>query len=423
MSIKHVIIGAGPAGVIAAETIRKLDREADIRVLGEEPEPPYSRMALPYLLKGRIDESGTWLRKNEAYYDTLRIEIFRDRVTVIDTEKGSVRVENGNNFNFDQLLIATGSSPVTPPIPGIDQTGVYCCWTLADARNILARAKPGSEIVLIGAGFIGCILLEALASHNVKVSVVEMADRMVPRMMDLTAGRLIKQWCENRGVTVYTSAKVTSLEKTENGMVVNLDNKAALHADLVITATGVKPNMDFLDTGTVDMDTGILVNENLQTSRKNIYAAGDVCQGRDFSTGGFSVQAIQPTAADHGRIAAMNMCGRMIKHEGCINMNILDTMGLISTSFGMWMGAEGGESVTLKDDGRFRYLRLSFADDILIGAQTLGLTEHIGIIRGLIQARIKLGKWKARLMNDPTHIMEAWLGCTQPVGHNAGIIR
>jgi NAD(P)H-nitrite reductase large subunit len=147
-----------------------------------------------------------------------------------------------------------------------------------------------------------------------------------------------------------------------------------------------------------------------------------VCQGKDFSTGEYSVQAIQPTAADHGRVAAMNMAGRKTIHQGSVNMNVLDTMGLISSSYGLWMGVDGGDSVELSDPGRYRYLNLQFQDDVLVGAQALGLTNHVGVLRGLIQTRLHLGKWKHHLMKDPTRLMEAYLGATQSIGHNAGII-
>ncbi len=186
--------------------------------------------------------------------------------------------------------------------------------------------------------------------------------------------------------------------------------------------TGVQPNVQFLEDSGVDTDQGILVNDRLQTSVEHIYAAGDVCQGRDFSTGEYTVQAIQPTAADHGQIAAMNMAGRELRHQGCVNMNVLDTMGLISSSYGLWMGVDGGDSVELNDPERYRYINLQFQDDVLIGAQALGLTEHVGVLRGLIQTKLPLGHWKDRLMKDPTRIMEAYLGTTQAIGHNADVM-
>jgi len=418
----HVIIGAGPAGVIAAETLRKIDPASTVALIGDEPEPPYSRMALPYYLIKRIGEDGTYLRKTDNHYANRGIEILHDRVTAVDPGKKELALEKNGRVVFDKLLIATGAHPVSPPIPGIDLEGVYPCWTLEDGRNIAKRAQEGADVVLMGAGFIGCIILEALAKRGVNLTVIEMEDRMVPRMMNQTAGNLIKQWCQAKGVTVHTSTKVEALEESGSKLKVRLDNGKSLDADVVISATGVRSNIDFLEGSGIESDYGILVNNHLQTNKPDIFAAGDVCQGKDFSTGEYSVQAIQPTAADHGRIAAMNMAGRNAVHQGSVNMNVLDTMGLVSSSYGLWMGVDGGDSAELCDPGRYRYLCLQFEDDVLVGAQALGLTQHVGVLRGLIQTRLKLGRWKDYLKRDPTRIMEAYLGSTQAIGHNAGII-
>ncbi len=423
--MQHVIIGAGPAGIVAAETLRQVDRDAAITVIGNEPEPPYSRMAIPYLLIDQIDEPGTYLRKSAGHFQDHKIELRRARVSGIDTKLRTAMLEDGGSVTYDKLLVATGSRPVAPPIPGIDLPGVHPCWTLADARSIARLATKDAKVVLMGAGFIGCIVLEALATRGVQLTVVEMEDRMVPRMMNHTAGNLIKQWCENKGVSVYTSTKVDAIEHGSGGhaLAVRLDNGKSLPADLVISATGVKSNIEMLAGTGIETDTGILVDEHLRSSDPNTYAAGDVAQGKDFSTGEHSVHAIQPTAADHGRISALNMAGRSTVFRGSVNMNVLDTLGLISTSFGLWMGADGSDSVELNEPARFKYLSLQFKDDILVGATSLGMTQHVGILRGLIQSRVKLGQWKTRLKQDPTRIMEAYLGSTQSMGQYARVVR
>ena len=203
--MKHVILGAGPAGVIAAETIRKhAPADDQIVILGDEPEPPYSRMAIPYLLMGNIEEPGTHLRHGKDHYQTLNITLKSGRARAVDTAMRLVSLEDGSTLPFDRLLIATGSSPATPPIPGVDGPGVHPCWTLADAREIMKLARPGARVLQMGAGFIGCIIMEALAARKVELSVVEMGDRMVPRMMGPTAGGMIKAWCEAKGVKVHT---------------------------------------------------------------------------------------------------------------------------------------------------------------------------------------------------------------------------
>jgi NADPH-dependent 2,4-dienoyl-CoA reductase/sulfur reductase-like enzyme len=420
--MKHVIIGAGPAGVIAAETLRKIQPDSSVTIIGDESEPPYSRMAIPYYLIDHINEKGTYLRKSDSHFADAGIDVVRDRVSSVDTKNKKLSLEDGSSVDYDKLLIATGSHPIRPPISGMDLPGVLSCWTLEDGRNIAARAKKGSNVVLMGAGFIGCIILEALASRGVNLTVIEMEDRMVPRMMDQNSGNLIKKWCQDKGVTVYTSTRVESIKEDGKSLKVALDSGETVDADVVISATGVKSNIQFLEGSGIETEFGVLVNNRLQSSDADVYAAGDVCQGKDFSTGEYSVQAIQPTAADHGRIAAMNMMGKETIHQGSINLNVLDTLGLISSSYGLWMGVDGGDSAELYDPERYRYISLQFEDDVLVGAQSLGLTQHVGVLRGLIQSKIKLGKWKDHLMKDPTRVMEAYLGCTQAIGHNAGVI-
>jgi NAD(P)H-nitrite reductase large subunit len=423
--MRHVIIGAGPAGVVAAEHLRKFDVEGTVSIIGEEPEPPYSRMAIPYLLVDRIDERGTYLRKDPAHFEKLGIEIVRDRVTAVHPTAKTVALSGGGTAPYDKLLIATGASPMVPPIPGVDSAGVLGCWTLEDARRIAKRAGRGSPVVLIGAGFIGCIILEALVERGARLTVVELEDRMVPRMLNPTAAGMVQRWCENQGISVKVGCRVTSIEPGTGGasLQVRLDGGEALSADLVIRATGVVPNTGFLAGSGITTKRGVLVDEYLQSSAPDVYAAGDVAESRDFTTGEFVVQAIQPTAVEHGRAAAAYMArGHGHSQRGTLNMNVLDTHGLISSSFGQWMGVEGGDCAELADEGQFRYVNLQFEDDVLVGATTLGVTDHVGVIRGLIQSRTRLGPWKRKLMSDPTRLMEAYLASTLPVGRNTYVI-
>ncbi|OUD14291.1 NAD(P)/FAD-dependent oxidoreductase [Thioflexithrix psekupsensis] len=468
--MQHIIIGAGPAGVIAAETLRRQDPFCSITIISDEPELPYSRMAIPYYLIQKIGEEGTHLRKTPHHFQHERIELLQGKVEKVDTRQRIVKLTNGTRRDFDTLLIATGSSPLKPPVPGIDLPNVYNCWTLEDGRKIAAQLRPGAKILLLGAGFIGCIVLEALALRGVNLTVVEMGDRMVPRMMNKTAGNMIKQWCENKGVAVHTSTRVVKIESTRDAvmssepetapaqvppvpethepkgflarlfgggstptapapapvapretpkeitepLLVHLDNGEKLAVDMVISAAGVKPNIDFLQGSGIQMNRGILVDHHLQTNVHGIYAAGDVAEGRDFSTWNLDVHAIQPTASEHGRVAALNMTGEATYYRGSFNMNVLDTLGLISTSFGLWMGVRGGDASEFHDPDHFRYINLEFDGDILVGATTLGMTQHVGVLRGLIQNRVPLGHWKERLKTDPTRLMEAYIACTQP---------
>jgi NAD(P)H-nitrite reductase large subunit len=411
--MKHLIIGNGPAGVIAAETIRKLKPEDGITLIGDEPSLPYSRMAIPYLLMGDIDEAGTLLRKDREHFARQRIELVREHIDRVDTARRAVRTLSGEWLAYDRLLIASGSSPIKPPLDGIELPGVLPCWTLEHARRIAERLKPGNRVLQMGAGFIGCIMMESLAARGVELTVVEMGNRMVPRMMTEIAGDLIRQWCVNKGVTVFVSTKVEAIAQSGPRLVARLSNDRIVEADLVISATGVKPNIAFLHRSGIECAEGVLVDQCMQTSVPGVYAAGDVAQAVDFSTGERAINAIQPVAADEARLAGSNMAGRQAWMRGSLSMNVLDTMGLVASSFGQWWGAVGGEHSELVDRERFRYLRLEFKDDLLIGATSLGLTEHVGVLRGLIQTQVRLGPWKERLLRDPTRVMEAYLARAQ----------
>jgi NAD(P)H-nitrite reductase large subunit len=418
MSVKqptrHVILGNGPAGVVAAEQIKKQRPSDTVIMVGSEPEPPYSRMAIPYLLVGKVNESGTYLRKDSAHFKNQGIEEIQARALSLNTQGKTVTLDNGQTLAYDKLLIATGARPMSPPIQGVDLPGVHPCWTLENARQIIELAKPGSRVLQMGAGFIGCIIMEALALRGVKLTVVEMGNRMVPRMMTEKAGTMIKDWCEHKGVKVHTSTRVDAIEQgAGSALLARLSNGETLECDLIISATGVKPNLDFLEGSGLDVDQGLLVDDHMQTNVPDVYAAGDVAQVRDFSTGQKTVNMIQPAAADDARIAAQNMLGKGTVTQGSLAMNVLDTLGLIAASFGQWWGEKGGQHVEVVNDESFNYLRLEFLDDVLIGATSLGLTDHVGVMRGLIQGKIKLNEWKDILLKDPTRLMEAYLACAQ----------
>ncbi len=416
--MKHLILGAGPAGVIAAETIRKHAAADEVTIVGDEPEPPYSRMAIPYLLMGGIGEEGTHLRHGTDHYGRLAIALRRGRATRIDTTGRQVVLDDGSALAFDRLLIATGSSPAAPPIPGLDGPGVHSCWTLADARAIMVEAKPGARVIQMGAGFIGCIIMQALAARGVALSVVEMGDRMVPRMMGPTAGAMIKAWCEGKGVAVHTGARVDAIERSaaagSAAMTVRLSTGRRLDADLVISATGVKPNIGFLEGSGITCLVGVLTDEHLQTSVPGIYAAGDCAEAFDKASGRTIVSAIQPNAAEQARIAALNMVGQPATLNGVTQVNVLDTLGLISASFGHWQGVPGGEQVELTDRAAHRHLSLQFGGDRLVGCNAVGWTDHVGVMRGLVEGEVRLSAdWKRRLLDDPTLLAQAYLACAQ----------
>jgi len=413
--MRHVILGSGPAGVVAAETLRKADPAAEITLLCGEGEPPYSRMAIPYLLKGDIAETGTHLRKDPSHYERLRIQLLHARAQAVDTSARTVRLGDGRDLSYDRLLIATGSRPSRETIPGIDLPGVHSCWTLEDARAILAKAKPGTRIVQMGAGFVGCIIMEGLLSRGVDLTILVRSGYMVRRMMNPTASGLLQRWCEAKGVKILTHTQPTGLTAQDGVLQVALADGRQLPADLYLSAVGVDPNLEFLKGSGIALDQGILVDTHLQSNIPGVYAAGDVAEATDRLSGKRQLNAIQPNAVEQGRIAALNMAGRPAHFKGSFVFNVLTTLGLVSSSFGEWQGLPGGGSSELLDEARYRYLNLQFEGDRLVGANTVGFTDHVGALRGLIEGRVRLGRWRHRLMDDPTLIMQAYLAAAHSV--------
>ena len=407
--MRHLIIGSGPAGVVAAETLRKADPAAEITLLCGEAGPPYSRMAIPYLLKGGIAEAGTHLRKDADHYSRLRIQLVQARAQSVDTANRTVSVGAGKSLPYDRLLIATGSRPSVERIPGIELPGVHHCWTLEDARTILAKARPGTRIVQMGAGFVGCIIMEGLLSRGVNLTILVRSGYMVRRMMNPTASGLLRRWCEAKGVRILTHTQPKGITSEGGVLQVALPDGSILPADMYLSVVGVDPNLGFLGGSGIELGQGVLVDATMQSSLPGIYAAGDVAEANDCLTGKRQINAIQPNAVDQGRIAALNMAGRPARFKGSFVFNVLTTVGLVSSSFGEWQGVPGGESTEVLDEARYRYLNLQFEGDRLVGANTVGFTDQVGALRGLIEGRLPLGVWKQRLMDDPTQIMQAYL--------------
>ncbi len=406
--MKYVLIGAGPAGVRAAETLRQQDPTGEITLISGEPGEPYARMAIPYILTGRIDEAGAAQRKTVGHFESLQVRYINRKALKVHAGAtgGTVDLDDGSTLEYDRLMVATGSSPALPPIAGTDLPGVVTCWTLEDARLIAEKLKPGNRVVMLGAGFVAGVCMKSLVQSGVQLSVIAgRAGQILRSMMTPVGSAMLQRWLENKGVEVINTGKV---ERIEAGPRLVMDSRT-IDADLIILATGVRPNISFLEGTGAEIDQGIVVNEFMETSVPCIYSAGDVAQGRDFSTGEWIVHALQPTATEHGRVAALNMAGKRTAYRGSLSMNVLDTVGLISHTFGLWQGREGGEIVEKVDQDNFLYTRLCFDGEMLIGAITIGRTQHIGAIRGLIQTRRQLGKWKKRLMENPQLVMEAFV--------------
>lgn len=414
--MKHVIIGAGPAGVIAAETIRKNAEDDEIVLIGDEAKPPYSRMAIPQFLSGEIRESDTYLRHESDYFARMRIKLKAGRAVHVSSRTRTVKMEDGDVIGFDKLLIASGATPRMPAIPGIGLPGVHACWTLGDARSIAQLARPRSRVVLIGAGFVGCIVMEALAARGAYLSVVEKRDRMLPGVMGKRAGDLIQKWCERKGVQIHTSTRVVSIGISREAgapLIARLSNGAQVQADLIVHTTGTVPNVGMLSGSGIRCLRGVVIDSSMRTNVPGVYAAGDCAETFDSETCRSFIAGVQPNAADQAYCAALNMTGKQAFQRGVRQIDVFDTMGLISSSFGQWQGVRGGQWVETADERGFKYLRMEFSKDVLVGCNVVGTTEHASILRALIQHHVRLGEWKDRLLQNPSLIKQAYAECVQ----------
>jgi NAD(P)H-nitrite reductase large subunit len=412
--MRNVIIGAGPAGVVAAETLRDHDRSCDIVLLHGEQGPPYARMALPYLLAGVIDEAETCLRRQEKHFEERRIELRPGRVASVDLPGRSLTLDDDSTLTFDQLLVATGSRPTSPPVAGLETEGVRTCWTLPDAREVMKRAGPGAKVVQIGAGFVACTIMKALVTRGVELTVVMgSSGRLMRSMLCPTASDILRARSESLGVRFVSGDRIAAITA---GPTVELASGRTLAADLVLVATGVEPNVSFLQPQQVEVDGGIAVDPQLRSSVPGLWAAGDVARGPAFGTGSLEVHATQPTAVEHGRVAGLNMGGLGASYHGSLRMNVVQTMGLSCCSFGRWNDEEAGiEAAELRGGQQERLVRLAFEEDRVVGANLVGVEQHAGAIRGLIQTAVPLGPWRSRLQRDPSRFAEAFVARVQGV--------
>ena len=409
---RHVVVGGGPAGIFAIETIRGLAPNDEITLISDEP--AYSRMVLPYFMAGEIPEEHVFTGK-DRYFEQLKVKPLAKRVSAIDAKGKTLTLSDKTTVAFDTLLIATGSSPLKVDIPGATGPGVSNLWTLDDARSILSRIKgKKARVVFVGAGFIGFIVLNALAKVGCELSVVELEPHILPRMLDRRSAELATAWLAKKGIACHVGVRATEIGDRAGQKVVTLSDGRTMTCDLVVIAVGVKPNMDLLKGSGIRTGHGILVDDHLRTNVSDIYAAGDVAEGTDLSTGKPAVHAIQPTAAEHGRVAGANMAGRPVAYAGSLSMNILDIVKLQAASFGLWR-SDGGETTLVENPSRPLYRKLVWEGDRIVGAIFLGpatdvaLLNDMGMVKGLIQTKARLGEWKAYVQKHPMDIRRAYV--------------
>ena len=413
MARRHVIVGGGTAGHNAINTIRQEERERSEIVL-VSLERPYSRMVLPYYLGRTISESHVFTATPaQLARQGVTTHIGR-RAAGLDAKAGKLTLDDGTAIEYDDLLIATGSSPVRPPVPGADGPGVHSFWTLEQARGVLAEIGPGSHVVMVGAGFIAFTILNSILALGARLTIVEIAPQILPRMIDRQGAALVEAWLRKHGVEIRTGATLAGIEAHARRRRLRFQDGGDVEADVVIMATGIRTNLGWLDGSGVRVNRGVVVDDHLRSSAANVYAAGDVAEGRDLVTGQPDVHAIEPTAMEHGRVVGANMAGRDVAYRGSLLMNIVEVCHLDVASFGRW-DDPGAELMLAVDPDRPAYRKLLWHGDRLTGAMILGAsddiwtTNDVGMLKGLVQSGTPLGPWKAHLARHPFDVKSAFV--------------
>jgi NAD(P)H-nitrite reductase large subunit len=410
---RHVIVGGGTAGMNAITTIRQYDRGAsEISLVSAER--PYARMVLPYYLKGSISESHVYTA-TPARLQALDVQTyFERRATRLDTQANVLTLDDDTELPYDDLLIATGSSAVRPPVPGANDPDVHSFWTLEQAQNVVRSIRQGCHVVMVGAGFIAFTILNSILARGAHLSVVEIAPQILPRMIDQQGAALVEQWLRDHDVTIRTNAQLTAIEGANGQKRLRFRESGDLLADVVIMATGIRTNLEWLGGSGVEVKRGIVVDEHLRSTVPNVYAAGDVAEGRDLVTGQPAVHAIEPTAMEHGRIVGANMAGQPLAYRGSLLMNIVEVQDLEIASFGAWDDAQAEVFSALRPE-RPAYRKLLWQGDRLIGAMLLGraqdvwTTNDVGMLKGLVQSGVRLGDWKPYLRHNLFEIKRAYI--------------
>jgi NAD(P)H-nitrite reductase large subunit len=402
MPTRHLIIGGGTAGMNTIRTIREEEREpSEITLVSAEK--PYSRMVLPYYLDRSIAESHV--------YTATAAHLLKWKVKTLVGRRATALDVKANVCTLDD---ATGSSAARAPVPGADGAGVHSFWTLDEARGVLSAIKPGSQVVMVGAGFISFTILNSILSLGAKLTVVELMPRILPRMIDATGAELVEGWLKAHGVGIRTNAKLARIEDAKGRKRLKFSSGPDLLADVVIMATGIRTNLGWLKDSGVQVRQGIVVDERLRSNVPNVYAAGDVAEGRDLISRQAAVHAIEPTAQEHGRVAGANMAGKDVRYRGSLIVNIVEVCHLDAASFGAWDDAKAEVIGGLKKD-RNAYRKLLFTGERMTGAIIIGrssdvwTTNDVGMLKGLVQSGQPLGRFKEHLRQNPFDVKTAFI--------------
>lgn len=402
--MRYVIIGNSAAAVGAIEAIRQHDVENPITVVADEPHHVYSRPLISYLLGGLVDEARMPYRPRDFYARHQVETMLGVEVTRVNPAEQRLTLAGGGTLVYDRLLIATGGRPFVPPVPGVDLDGVFTFTRLDDAQRIARYIEKynARSALVVGGGLIGLKTAEALMARSLRVTIAELADRILSMTFDRTASKLAESLLRRAGAEIRIGQTVKEIVEKE-GRVDHaiLQDGERVECDMVVFAIGVRPNTGLIPSESgIQVNRGIVTDRRMQTSIPGIYAAGDCAEGYDLLLGENRLIAIWPNAYQQGVVAGCNMAGVEREYEGGLPMNSVEVCGVPTISVGLTDPPEGDGYEVLEryDRETPAYKRLVLRDNRLVGAICIGHVDRAGIYTGLIRDRADVAPFKDHLL-------------------------
>lgn len=378
--MRYLVVGSGPAGVSAAEEIRKNDPEGPITMVTADPHPACSPVMLTYWVSGRHPEESLYFRDAAAWAKDHRVTLrCGEKMTAVDVHRQAVILSRGAEIAYDRLLIATGAAPLIPPIPGIQARGVFAFRTLADAEGILTARPDLEEVCIMGGGFIGIKLACHLRERGLKVLVVEKEPRLASRIFDQRASDIVKTHLSGHGLSVETGTGIAAVSNRDGWVSgVRLEDGRMFPAQILVAAVGVRPNAPFLDASVTAAGGGIPVDERMATPLPHVYAAGDVATARDSLTSSPFNNAVWPAATRQGKVAGANMAGGRRSYVHNFNLNALNLYGLQVASAGHPCMQQENDIRVFQEERGTDYRKTVLRSGVLIGFILIGDTSRAG---------------------------------------------
>lgn len=380
---RYVIIGGGVASIGCIEGVRSKDKNAEIVLISKEGYA-YCRPLISYYMEGKTDFDKMMYRPKEFYQG---IELVRANADAIDAAARTV-IADGVKYDYDELCIATGSVPFTPPFEGLEGVKTKTSFmSEADAKYLESVITPKSRVLIIGAGLIGLKCAEGIVKRVASVKVCDLADRVLSSILDNECASRMQKVLEDNGVKFYLSNSVQSFD-TDCAV---LKDGTIIDFDVLVTAVGVRADIGLIK-GIVDTDRGILTDKKQRTSNGRIYAAGDCCQGYDASIDSNRVVAIWPNAYMQGYTAGVNMVGGDVEFNQGMPLNAIGFFKYHALT----AGAYRGEMYESKDEKSLK--RLFVENNRLVGFMLIGEFEKAGILTSLVRNKTPLDEVNFELL-------------------------